>query len=104
MRINNIGPQVVVAPEVRSSVDQVRATQSVSPQAAAAYSGGRILIESMEPQTAQPVIEERRQAPRRSEDRRRKQAAVLMDTRVSQRRTARRRADDGPPGAIDTQA
>jgi len=56
MRINNIGPQVVVAPEVRSSVDQVRATQSVSPQAAAAYSGGRILIESMELQTAPPSL------------------------------------------------
>jgi hypothetical protein len=104
MRINNIGPQVVVAPEVRGSVDQVRATQPLSSQVAAAYSGGRVLVEPMELQTAPTVIEERRQAPRRSDDRRRKQAAVLMDTRVSQRRTARRRADDGPPGAIDTQA
>jgi hypothetical protein len=104
MRINNIGPQVVVAPEVRGSVDGVRATQPVNSQAAAAYSGGRILVESMELQPAQTVIEERRQAARRADDRRRKQAAVLIDTRVSQRRTARRRANDGPPGAVDIQA
>src|SRR4051812_33496786 len=104
MRINNIGPQEGDAPAVSSSVDQVRATQPGSPQAAAEYSGARILVESMEEQTSQPVIEVLRPFPEPSDDRRRKQAAVLMDTRVSQRRTARRRADDGPPGAIDTQA
>ena len=105
MRINNVGPQVVAAPEVRSSVGQVRAAQPVNADAAAAYSGGRIIVEPIEGRPAPTTtIEERRRAPRRADDRRRQQLAVLIDTRVTQRRTARRRADDAPPDAVDTQA
>ena len=103
MRINNVGPQVVIPPGVRDSVDQVRATAPVSPQTGSAYAGGRILVESMEPQPAAPV-QERRHAPRRAEDRRKQQVAVTIDTRVNQRRNVRRRANDEPPTTIDIEA
>jgi hypothetical protein len=104
MRINNVGPQVVISPEVRSAVDQVRATQPVGAQAASAYTGGRILVETMEVRQAPPVIEERRQAPRRGIERRQQQAAVTIDTRVGERRVTRRRANDEPANSIDVVA
>lgn len=104
MRINNVGPQVVIAPEVRGSVDQVRATAPVSLQSASTYAGGRILVESMEAQPAPPPVRERRQTPRRADDRRKQQTAVIIDTRVAQRRMERRRADDEPLTTIDVSA
>ena len=105
MRINNVGPQVVIAPEVRGSVDQVRATAPVSSQAASSYAGGRILVESMPAQPAPPPpVQERRQAPRRADERRKQQVAVTIDTRVAQRRMERRRADDEPLPTIDISA
>lgn len=104
MRINNVGPQVFIPPEVRGSVDQVRATQPINSQGAAAYAGGRILVESMEVQQAPAVVQERRQTPRRADDRRKQQIPVLIDTRVAQRRTMRRRADDEPAPSIDVEA
>ena len=104
MRINNVGPQVVIRPGVRDSVDQVRATSPVSAQSASAYAGARILVESMEPQPVAPVVQERRQAPRRTEDRRKQQVAVTIDTRVGQRRNVRRWADDEAATTIDVEA
>src|SRR5262245_32737329 len=104
MRINNVGPQVVIPPGVRESVDQLRATAPVSAQNASAYAGGRILVEAMEPHAAAPVIQERRETPRRADDRRKRQAAVTIDTRVGERRILRRRADDEPPTSIDVEA
>ena len=105
MRINNVGPQLLIPPEVRGSVDQVRATQSITSRGTAAYAGGRILVESMALQPAPAaVIQERRQTPRRADDRRKQQLPVLIDTRVAQRRTMRRRADDEPAGSIDVEA
>jgi hypothetical protein len=104
VRINNVGPTVVVAPEVRGSVDQVRATAPVSSEGASAYAGGRILVESMEAQQAPPVLQERRRAPRRADDRRKERVTVTIDTRVGQRRLVRRRASDEPPASIDIEA
>ena len=104
MRINNVGPQVVIAPEVRGSVDQVRATAPVNSQTASTYAGGRILVEEMQAQPAAPPVQERRQAPRRADDRRKQQVAVTIDTRVAQRRMERRRADDEPLTTIDISA
>jgi hypothetical protein len=95
---------VVIAPGVRDSVDQVRAAAPVSPQAASAYTGGRILVENMEVQQIQPAPRERQEAPRRAQERRKEQLAVTIDTRVAQRRLSRRRASDEPPGSIDVQA
>jgi len=104
VRINNVGPQVVIAPEVRGSVDQVRATAPVSSQTASTYAGGRILVEEMQAQAGAPPVQERRQAPRRADDRRKQQVAVTIDTRVAQRRVERRRADDEPLSSIDISA
>ena len=104
MRINNVGPQVVIAPEVRGSVDQVRATAPVSSQTTSTYAGGRILAEEMQVQPAASPVQERRQAPRRADDRRKQQVAVTIDTRVAQRRVERRRADDEPVSSIDISA
>ena len=56
MRINNVGPQVVVLPEVRGPVDEVRATRPVNAQGAAAYSGARILVETTGALPTQAVI------------------------------------------------
>ena len=104
MRINNVGPQVVIAPEVRGSVGQVRGTGPVSSQATSAYAGSRMLVESMQAQPAPPPVEERRQTPRRADDRRKQKVAVTIDTRVAQRRLVRRRASDAPPASIDIEA
>jgi len=104
VRINNVGPQVVVPPEVRGPVDEVRATRPISAQGAAAYSGGRIVVEAMGAQPAPSVVQERRATPRRSDDRRKRQVPVLIDTRVAERRTLRRRADDEPAPSIDVEA
>ena len=104
MRLNNVGPQVVIAPGVRDSVDQVRAASPVSPQSASAYTGGRILVENMEVQQIQPALRERQETPRRAQERRKEQLAVTIDTRVAQRRLYRRRASDEPPGSIDVSA
>jgi len=104
MRINNAGPQVVISPEVRDSVYQLRAANPVSAQAASSYAGGRMLVESMEPRQAPPVIAERREIPRRGDERRKQQVAVTIDTRVAERRIARRRADDEPAVSIDVVA
>jgi len=101
MRINNVGPQVVVPPEVRASVDQVRATQAINPEAIAVYSGGRPIVEPMAPQPVPAPVQERRQGSRRSDERRKQQIPVLIDTRVSERRVQSRRLDDGPPRSID---
>lgn len=104
MRINAVGPQVVSSPEVRDSVDQVRAPKAVEPYGATVYSGGRVLVESEAPNPATPVIQDRRRNSRRMEDRRKQQIPVLIDTRVSQRRVERRRNDDEPAGAVDVEA
>ena len=104
MRINNVGPQVVIAPDVRGSVDQVRATAPVSPQSASTYAGGRIVIEAVQQEPAPPPVQERRQFPRRGAERRKQQVTVTIDTRVGDRRVLRRRADDEPPTSIDVQA
>ena len=104
MRINNVGPQVVIAPDVRGSVDQVRATAPVSPQSPSTYTGGRIVIEALQQQPAPPPVQERRQLPRRGAERRKQQVTVTIDTRVGDRRVLRRRADDEPPTSIDVQA
>lgn len=105
MRINAVGPQVVVPPEVRDSVDQVRAPKPVEPYGAAVYSGGRVLVEAPEvPNPAAPVIQDRRRSSRRLEERRKQQIPVLIDTRVSQRRVERRRNDDEPAEAVDVEA
>jgi hypothetical protein len=104
VRINNVGPQVVVPPEVRGPVDEVRATRPVNAQGAAAYSGARILVETTGALPTQAVIHERRATPRRSDERRKRQLPVLIDTRVGERRTVRRRADDEPAPSIDVEA
>ena len=101
MRINNVGPQVVVAPEVRAALDEVRATQPITAQTAAVYSGSRPIVEPMAPQPAPAPVQERRHGSRRAEERRKQQIPVLIDTRVSERRVQSRRADDGPPPSID---
>ena len=104
MRINNVGPQVVIAPDVRGSVDQVRATAPVSPQSPSTYAGGRIVIETLQQQQPAQPVQERRQFPRRGAERRKQQVAVTIDTRVGERRLVRRRADDEPPPSIDVEA
>ncbi len=104
MRINNVGPQVVIPSGVRDSVDGVRATEPIGSPSASAYSGGRILVEQMEVQPAPVVIQERRELQRRGVDRRKQQLPVLIDTRVAERRVSRRRGDDAAPPAIDVEA
>jgi len=104
MRLNDVTPAVVTAPETRPDVGALRAVNPVQPRGEGSGATPPLPMPAAEPvpNNGEPV--EQRRATRRFEERRTKQAAVTIDTRVNQRRTRRRRGGDEAPSSIDVEA